>query len=136
MRQRVIVFVFAPSRTCARAAGSNGRPSRRSRCISTSSPAQYMRAGMSPAEARRTARAKFGGVTQIKESLRDQAGFPMLESIVADVRYALRGLVGAKGFAIVSVLTLALGLGVSYDDLHPCQMDGRCARCPSRIPML
>ena len=75
--------------------------------------AQYMRAGMSPAEARRTARAKFGGVAQIKESLRDQAGFPMLESIVGDVRYALRGLVGAKGFAIVSVLTLALGLGVT-----------------------
>ena len=37
----------------------------------------------------------------------------MLESIVHDVRYALRGLVRAKGFAAVSVLTLALGLGVS-----------------------
>ena len=74
---------------------------------------QYMRAGMSPAEARRAARTKFGGVTQIRESLREQAGFPMLESIVQDVRYAVRGLVGAKGFATVSVLTLALGLGVS-----------------------
>ena len=30
--------------------------------------AQYVRAGASPAEARRMARAKFGGVTQIKES--------------------------------------------------------------------
>ena len=74
---------------------------------------RYVRAGMSPAEGRRMARAKFGGVTQIKESLRDQMGFPMLESIVHDVRYALRGLVRAKGFAAVSVLTLALGLGVS-----------------------
>ena len=50
------------------------------------------------------ARAKFGGVTQIKESLRDQMGFPMLESIVHDARYAVRGPAG-----------------------------GRCARCRSRI---
>ena len=74
---------------------------------------QYVRAGMSPADARRAARAKFGGVTQLKESLREQAGFPMLESIVHDVRYAVRGLFRAKGFAAVSVLTLALGLGTS-----------------------
>ena len=75
--------------------------------------AQYVRAGASPGEASRMARAKFGGVTQLKESLRDQMGFPMLESIVHDVHYAVRGLVRAKGFAAVSVLTLALGLGVS-----------------------
>ena len=74
--------------------------------------AQYVRAGASPGEASRMARAKFGGVTQLKESLRDQMGFPMLESIVHDVRYAVRALVRAKGFATVSVLTLALGLGV------------------------
>ena len=74
---------------------------------------QYVRAGMSPADARRTARAKFGGVTQIRESLREQVGFPMIESIAHDVRYAVRGLFRAKGFAAVSVLTLALGLGVS-----------------------
>ena len=74
--------------------------------------ARYIRAGMSPADARRTARARFGGVTQIKESLREQAGFPMIESIVHDMRYAMRGLFRAKGFAAVSVLTLALGLGV------------------------
>ncbi len=37
----------------------------------------------------------------------------MFESIVHDVRYAVRGLFRAKGFAAVSVLTLALGLGIS-----------------------
>ena len=55
--------------------------------------AQYVRAGKEPAEARRLARAKFGGVTQVQESLRDQAGFPMLESIVRDARYGC----GASG---------------------------------------
>ena len=73
----------------------------------------YIRAGMSPADARRTARVKFGGVTQIKELLIEQAGLPMLESFIHDVRHAVRGLVRAKGFAVTSVLTLALGLGIS-----------------------
>ena len=36
--------------------------------------AQYRHAGRSPGESRRLARAKFGGVTQLEESLRDQAG--------------------------------------------------------------
>ena len=75
--------------------------------------AQYVRAGQPPAEARRLARAKFGGVAQLQESLRDQAGFPMLESIVRDVRYALRGLRRNPGFSLIVVLTLGAGIGAN-----------------------
>ena len=75
--------------------------------------AQYRRAGWSPAEARRLARAKFGGVTQLKESLRDQAGFPMIESILHDVRYAARSLVRQPGVTALAVGMLALGLGLN-----------------------
>ena len=75
--------------------------------------AQYIRAGQPPAEARRLARAKFGGVAQLQESLRDQAGFPMLESIVRDVRYALRGLRRNPGFSLIVVLTLGAGIGAN-----------------------
>ena len=75
--------------------------------------AQYVRAGHSPAEARRLARAKFGGVVQVQESLRDQAGFPMLESIIHDVRYAARSLVRQPGTTALTVGILALGLGVN-----------------------
>ena len=75
--------------------------------------AQYVRAGKEPAEARRLARAKFGGVTQVQESLRDQAGFPMLESIVRDARYALRGLRRNPGFSLIVVLTLGVGIGAN-----------------------
>ena len=74
---------------------------------------QYVRAGIAPAEARRMARVKFGGVGQIKESLRDQAGFPMLESIIEDVRYAVRGILKHPGFVLVVVLTLGVGIGAN-----------------------
>ena len=75
--------------------------------------AQYRRAGWSPAEARRLARAKFGGVDQVRESLWDQAGFPMLESILHDVRYAARSLFRQPGTTALTVSILALGLGVN-----------------------
>ena len=74
---------------------------------------RYVRAGNAPAEARRLARAKFGGVAQVRESLRDQAGFPMLESILHDVRHAARSLVRQPGTTALVVGILALGLGVN-----------------------
>ncbi len=74
---------------------------------------QYVRDGNVPAEARRLARAKFGGVVQVRESLRDQAGFPMLESILHDVRYAARSLVRQPGVTVLTVGMLALGLGLN-----------------------
>ena len=75
--------------------------------------AQYVRAGNTPAEARRLARAKFGGVAQVRESLMDQAGFPMFESIIHDVRYAARSLARQPGTTALTVGILALGLGVN-----------------------
>ncbi len=75
--------------------------------------ARYVREGNAPAEARRLARAKFGGVAQIREELRDQAGFPMLESWVRDVRHAARGLLRNPGFSLVVILTLGVGVGAN-----------------------
>ena len=75
--------------------------------------AQYRRAGRFPAEVRRLARAKFGGVTALKESLRDQSGFPMLESILHDLRHAARSLVQQPGVTVLAVGILALGLGLN-----------------------
>ena len=75
--------------------------------------ARYVRTGNTPAEARRLARVKFGGIAQVRESLRDQAGFPMLESILHDVRYAARSLVRQPGTTALAVGILALGLGVN-----------------------
>ena len=72
-----------------------------------------IRAGMSPAEARRAALLRFGGVETAKESLRDQRGLPGAESFVSDVRYALRQLRTNPSFTLIATLTLATGIAAS-----------------------
>src|SRR5438105_82081 len=51
---------------------------------------EYAARGLPPEEAHRAARREFGGVAQMAERYRDQRSWPFIESIVQDIRFALR----------------------------------------------
>ncbi len=75
--------------------------------------AKNIRDGMSPEAARRAALVRFGGVEQAKEAARDEFRAGLLEDFGRDLRYGARVLVRAPGFAVVSILTLGLGIGAA-----------------------
>jgi predicted permease len=72
-----------------------------------------LRAGMTPAEARRQALLTFGGVEAAKDAWRDRAGFPIVADVTRDLRFAARGLRKAPTFSVAVIVTTALAVGVN-----------------------
>ncbi|MGH7524903.1 MAG: ADOP family duplicated permease, partial [Gemmatimonadales bacterium] len=74
---------------------------------------KYQRQGMGPEAARRRARLEFGGIERAKEASRDTRGTARLESLLRDLRYALRSLASHPAFSLTVIATLALGIGAN-----------------------
>lgn len=74
---------------------------------------QHIAAGRSQQEAANLARHDFGRVGAIKEDCRGARGIDSFESVLHDVRYALRSFRRNPGFVFAVSGTIALGLGVN-----------------------
>ncbi|HTA43940.1 MAG TPA: ABC transporter permease [Bryobacteraceae bacterium] len=74
---------------------------------------KYEAAGMPRAAAIRRARLALGGLDQTKEICRDARGVNWVETMIRDIRDAVRSLLAQPLFSLTVIVSLALGIGAN-----------------------
>lgn len=74
---------------------------------------EHIRRGLSPDDARDAALRSFGNLTETTEACRETRGFPALDHLTQDMRYAARSVRKSRGFSLVVVSCIALGVGAN-----------------------
>jgi predicted permease len=67
---------------------------------------------MTPEQARRDALIKAGSLAAATEAYRDRSTIPVLEHVVAELRFTVRQLLKRPGYSLTAAFVLALGMGV------------------------
>src|SRR3569623_1617090 len=75
--------------------------------------ADLERMGVPRDEARRRARASFGGVRRFTEEAQEARRLIWLDDLRRDVRYCVRSLARSPGYTMIVVLTLALAIAAN-----------------------
>ncbi len=100
---------------------------------------QNLAAGMSAEEARRSARRDLGGLDAITEGCREAWPARLPGEMAQDVRYGLRQLRHAPGFAAVIILSLALGIGANsavFSLINAVMLRNLPVKDPGRLALL
>ena len=72
---------------------------------------RQQRAGAGPEAARRRGAIALGGIERTKEDVRDARGTRVFDDTMRDVAFSVRTLARSPAFALVVIITLAVGIG-------------------------
>ena len=98
--------------------------------------AAHQAGGLPPQAARRAAQLEMGSTAAVREEVGSYGWENFASRFFADLRYAARRLRRSPGFAVICVLTLAVGIGAStaiFSVVHPILFEPLPYPQPSRI---